>query len=89
MADMMTTLIGFSLGIMEANPIVNLFIQHTSPVFGLCLWKALMLGIGLSFLAFNKTRLVKRLNIWFTGLVIWNLICIFTRTQVLHAAVLR
>jgi uncharacterized protein DUF4864/uncharacterized protein DUF5658 len=70
--DVLSTLIGFSLGNTEASPFVRLMIQW-GPVPGLVLSKAVALGLVAACVALKRTRLIRIINFWYAGLVLWNL----------------
>jgi len=70
--DVLSTLIGFSLGNAEASPFVRLMIRW-GPVTGLVLSKVVAMGIAAACFAFKKPKLIRVINYWFAALVIWNL----------------
>src|SRR5678815_1965060 len=70
--DVLTTLVGFSLGNAEASPFVRLMIQW-GPVTGLVVSKLVAIGLAAVCLAFKKPSLIRVINYWYAALVIWNL----------------
>jgi hypothetical protein len=80
--DVLSTLIGFSLGNTEASPFVRLLIRF-GPVTGLALSKLVAIGLAAVCYAFKRTPLIRIINYWYAALVIWNL---YTVLAVLLAA---
>jgi hypothetical protein len=70
--DLLTTLIGFRLGAVEASPFVRLM-MHAGPAAGLIVSKVLALGIGALCVYVNKAHVIRWISYWYCGLVIWNL----------------
>jgi hypothetical protein len=75
--DVLSTLIGFSLGNTEASPFVRLLIRF-GPVAGLVLSKALAIGLVAVCFAIKRIRLIRLINFWYAALVIWNLYTVLT-----------
>jgi len=80
--DVLSTLIGFSLGNTEASPFVRLLIRW-GPVTGLVLSKMVAIGLVAVCYAFKRMPLIRLINYWYAALVIWNL---YTVLAVLTAA---
>lgn len=78
--DVLSTLIGFSLGNTEASPFVRLLVRW-GPVAGLALSKGIAISLAAACFAFKKTGLIRLINYWYALLVIWNL---YTILAVLH-----
>jgi hypothetical protein len=81
--DLLTTLAFLANGAREANPIVRLLVSGMgSPLGGLLAGK--MVALGLAFYCWREGRekLLGRVNIFYAGLVVWNLVVI------LHSAAL-
>jgi len=76
--DVATTLIGLHIGGSELNPIIASLIRLTEPTIGLLLAKSIGFGLGGYFIWRQKTRLIRRINIFFAALVIWNIAVIVT-----------
>jgi hypothetical protein len=70
--DVLSTLIGFSLGNTEASPFIRLMIRW-GPVTGLALSKAVAIGLVAVCFAIKRTRLIRLINFWYAAVVIWNL----------------
>lgn len=74
--DFLTTLIGMKIGLEEASPFIRLLMQ-IDPAVGLALSKLLALILGGLCLWLNKRHLVRWINYWYAGLVVWNMALIF------------
>ena len=75
--DLLSTLVGFSLGNAEASPFIRMLVRW-GPVTGLIVSKLVALGlVGICF-ALRRTRLIQLINIWYAVLVIWNLYIVLT-----------
>ena len=75
--DVLSTLIGFSLGNTEASPFIRLMIQW-GPVAGLALSKAVALGLIAVCFAMKRMRIIRFINYWYAGLIFWNLLVVLT-----------
>jgi hypothetical protein len=74
--DVLTTLLGFSLGISEASPFIQLMIRW-GPLQGLILSKIVAVGLAMACLAMKKRNLIRWINYWYAALVVWNLTMLF------------
>ena len=74
--DVLTTLIGLSVGAQEASVFVARMLS-LSPVAGLIIPKLFSILLIVSAVRFKRPRLVVFMNYWFAGVVTWNLITIF------------
>ncbi len=75
--DLLSTLIGFSLGNTEASPFIRMLVRF-GPATGLVISKLVALGlVGVCF-ALKRTRLIQLINYWYAVLVIWNLYIVLT-----------
>jgi hypothetical protein len=75
--DVMTTLAFLLAGVQEANPLVRGAMQWMgSPLGGLLLVKMAALLLGGFCWASGRLRLLQRANLFFAGLVAWNLCCL-------------
>src|SRR5258708_31082084 len=73
--DILSTLIGFSLGNTEASPFIRMLIQW-GPVTGLLVSKLFALALaGLCFIL-KRAALFRWINYWYAALVVWNLITV-------------
>ncbi len=70
--DVMSTLIGFSLGDTEASPFIRLLVRW-GPVIGLIASKFVAAGVLMLCIALHRWWLIRWINYWYAGLVIWNL----------------
>ena len=73
--DVLSTLIGFSLGNTEASPFIRVLIQW-GPITGLLVSKLFALALaGLCFML-RRGALFRWINYWYAALVAWNLITV-------------
>jgi hypothetical protein len=70
--DLLTTLVGFKLGISEASPFIRSLL-HFGPSFAVAASKILAVGLAGICVALRRSYLVRWINYWYAGLVIWNL----------------
>ena len=70
--DILSTLIGFSLGNTEASPFVRLLI-HWGPLAGVVLSKIVAVGIAFICLLLHRRKLILWINYFYAALVVWNL----------------
>ena len=78
--DVLTTLIGFSLGNGEASPMVRLLIRW-GPLNGLLISKIVAVAVAAVCLMLRRRRLILWINYWYAAVVAWNL---YTTLQVLN-----
>jgi hypothetical protein len=81
--DLLTTLLGFRLGAVEASPFIRL-LMHAGPALGVTLSKAIALGLGALCVYTGRNHLIRWASYWYGGLVAWNLVVILV--QQAHAA---
>lgn len=75
--DFLTTVAFLLTGVREANPLVKLAMYLTpNAVGGLLLVKMLGVLLGLYCWRMGRTRLLRRMNWMFAGVVTWNLVAI-------------
>jgi hypothetical protein len=74
--DFLTTLIGLRMGLGEASPFIR-WLMQIDPAVGLGLSKLIALALAGLCLWLNKRHLVRWINYWYAGLVIWNMTLIF------------
>lgn len=74
--DFLTTLAFLLYGIQEANPLVRLFMERSSPLTGLLLIKLLAVVLGILVWRMGRQRLLVKMNILFAAVVTWNLIAL-------------
>jgi hypothetical protein len=76
--DVLTTMIGLRLGAGEASAFVG-SLMHLGLVPGLMISKILAVLLVLIALRRKKPQIVVMANIWFAGLITWNLLLIFSQ----------
>jgi hypothetical protein len=74
--DFLTTLIGMKIGLGEASPFVR-WLMLADPAVGLAMSKLAAFALGGLCIWLNKRHLVRWINYWYAGLVIWNMALIF------------
>jgi hypothetical protein len=70
--DLLTTLAAFHVGAFEFNPLVARLTNFFGPVGGVVCSKAIAILI-----AFRLRKLVWVVNVFYSGIIIWNLIVLF------------
>jgi hypothetical protein len=70
--DLLTSLLGFRMGAVEASPFIRL-LMHAGPTAGVIASKVLALAIGALCVHMNRTHLIRWISYWYGGLVVWNL----------------
>ena len=70
--DLLTTLAAFHAGAVEINPVVAKLTAYFGPIGGVLCSKLLAV-----LLALRLRRLLWVANVFYTGIVIWNLIVLF------------
>jgi hypothetical protein len=76
--DVLTTLLGFHLGLVEASPFIK-FLMRLGPVAGLVGSKMVAALLGALCVWRGRPQVIRLINYWYAGLVIWNLALIMTR----------
>jgi len=76
--DALTTLVGFRLGLVEASPFIQ-FLMHLGPIAGVVGSKILAVALGGLCVWRGLPHIIRLINFWYAGLVIWNLTLIMTR----------
>ena len=79
--DVLSTLIGFSLGNAEASPFIRLLIRW-GPMAGLAASKLFAVGLVLLCYRLGRTALIRWINYWYGVLIVWNL---YTVLRVLNS----
>jgi hypothetical protein len=79
--DVLSTLIGFSLGNGEASPMVRLMIRW-GPLNGLLVSKIVAACLATLCLLLRRRKLIHWINYFYAALVVWNL---YTILRVLSA----
>jgi hypothetical protein len=75
--DLLTTLIGFRLGAAEASPFIRL-LMHVGPAMGVAASKVIALALGGLCVYYKKPLVIRWINHWYVGLVVWNLMVLLT-----------
>ena len=70
--DLLTTLVGFKLGISEASPFVRL-LMHFNSGFAVVASKIVALGLAGLCLSLKRSYLIRWVNYWYAAIIIWNL----------------
>ncbi|HXA51518.1 MAG TPA: DUF5658 family protein [Candidatus Acidoferrum sp.] len=70
--DLLTTLVGFKVGVGEASPFIRMM-MHAGPTAGVVISKLLALGLGAFCVWANKAHVVRWISYWYSGLIVWNL----------------
>ncbi|MBI1899179.1 MAG: hypothetical protein HYZ57_20980 [Acidobacteria bacterium] len=70
--DLLTTLVGFKLGLSEASPFVRYLIGW-GPAAGVLLSKIVAVTLAGICIAVRKTHIIGWINYWYAALVVWNL----------------
>ena len=76
--DVLTTWLGFRMGLAEASPFVRL-LMHWGPLAGVLGSKAVALLLGAVCVWRGRYHVIHLINYWYAALVIWNLTLIATR----------
>jgi hypothetical protein len=79
--DVLTTLVGFSLGNAEASPFIRLMVRW-GPLAGLAASKLLAAALVLVCYRLGRVALVRWINYWYAALIVWNL---YTILRVLNS----
>ena len=83
--DFLTTIVGFKLGLGEASPFIRL-LMSVGPEAGVALSKAVAIGIGGICIWLQKQHVIRWINYWYAGLVVWNLVLILRSSTQLAGA---
>jgi hypothetical protein len=70
--DLLTTLVGFKVGVGEASPFIRMM-MHAGPTTGVVISKLLALGLGAFCVWANKAHVIRWISYWYSGLIVWNL----------------
>ena len=74
--DFMTTMIGMRVGLGEASPFIR-GLMHLGPAAGLVVSKLVAFLLCGACVWLNKRHLIRWINYWYAGLVVWNMALIF------------
>ena len=79
--DLLTTLTFLASGVGEANPMVRFLVAGAgSALGGLLAAKFVALGLAFHCWRGERLRLLGRVNLFYAGLVTWNLIALLVKT---------
>jgi hypothetical protein len=78
--DFLTTLVGLQVGLAEASPFID-WLMQLGPAFGLAASKLLAVILGGACIWLNKRHVIRWINYWYAGLVVWNMCLIFGAVQ--------
>jgi len=70
--DFLTTLVGLQIGLAEASPFIRALMEM-GPTTGLLISKLVAFALGGVCIWLNKRHVVKWINYWYAGLVVWNI----------------
>ncbi len=73
--DLLTTIVAFRVGLLEAGPI-PILLMHLGPVLGLAVTKCLALALAAVCLWLRRRRVLCWANYFFAAVVVWNLVLI-------------
>jgi hypothetical protein len=75
--DVLTTLAFLAHGVAEGNPVVQFLMTNAgSPLAGLAAVKVLAMLLGVYCQFTGRFNLLRRANVLFAGLVVWNLVAL-------------
>lgn len=77
--DLATTLAVFSRGGVELNPVIRTLMPWTGRLLAIVLSKATLLSVIL--LLGRRRRLLRFANVFYTGVVVWNIVMFFALRQ--------
>jgi hypothetical protein len=75
--DLLTTLVGFRIGAVEASPFIRT-LMHAGPTAGVLLSKVLALCLGGYCIYSKKLHVMRLATYWYGVLVVWNLMVMLT-----------
>jgi hypothetical protein len=71
--DLLTTLVGFRVGAVEASPFIR-GLMHIGPATGVLLSKGFALALGGYCIYAKRIGLIRLVTYWYGFLVVWNLL---------------
>ncbi len=78
--DLLTTLVGFRLGAVEASPFIRV-LMHFGPAAGVALSKLVAVAVGALCVYFKRKHLIRWASYWYGGLVVWNLMIMLAQIR--------
>jgi hypothetical protein len=76
--DVLTTWLGFRIGLSEASPFIRM-LMGLGPMAAVLGSKVVALGLGALCVWTGRLHVIRLINYWYAGLVIWNLALILSR----------
>ena len=76
--DVLTTALGFRLGLAEASPFIH-YLMSFGVLGGLLASKFIAVAIGAYCVWRRRYRVITLINYWYAALVAWNLLLIASR----------
>jgi len=74
LCDVVTTLVGFKLGLGEGNPVVRSILPAMGPIWGVLATKTMALSLVLACLLLKRKRTISKINRWYIAVVCWNFV---------------
>ena len=72
LGDLVTTLIGFQVGVSEASPFIRFLISQLGPVPAVVAAKLIAAGVACCCLWLGKRRVLRLANVWYAAVCLWN-----------------
>ena len=72
--DFLTTILFLKLGLLEGSWVVAA-LAHWSPLLGVLLAKLGTITLAIVAVRFNKDRVMRLANFGYSGVIVWNLVC--------------
>lgn len=76
--DVLTTWLGFRIGLSEASPFIRV-LMGLGPMAAVLGSKVLALGLGALCVWTGRLHVIRLINYWYAALVVWNLALILSR----------
>ena len=76
--DVVTTIIGFEVGLSEASPFIR-YMMQLGPITGLLASKVVAILLAAFCIASGRYQVIRYVNYWYTALVAWNVTLILSR----------
>lgn len=76
--DVLTTWLGFRIGLSEASPFIRV-LMGMGPMAGLLGSKLIALLLGAACVRSGRFHVIRLINYWYAALVVWNLTLILSR----------
>jgi len=78
--DVLTTWLGFRIGLSEASPFIRM-LMGLGPLTALLGSKVVALGLGAVCVWSGRSHVIRWINYWYAALVVWNLALILSHWQ--------